>query len=71
MKSLTLRERFKKLPIKESHKILKLKGTLEINELSIGVVRLRWFFSRSKLVRVKAMNKAQVCNFRAQDKMGA
>lgn len=70
MKSLTLRERFKKLPIKESDKILKLKGTLEINELHIGVVRLRWFFSRSKLVRVKARNRAQVCTFLAQDKMG-
>lgn len=71
MKSLILRERFKKLPIKESHKILKLKGTVEINELSVGMVRLRWFFSRSKLVRVKARSGAQVCNFPAQAKMGA
>lgn len=48
MKPLTLRERFKKLPIKESRKTLKLKGTLEINELNIGAVRLRWFFPKSQ-----------------------
>ena len=39
MKPLTLRENFKKLPIKESHKILKLEGALEINELKVAVVR--------------------------------
>ena len=59
MKSLILRERFKKLPIKESHKILKLKGTLEINELSVGVVGLRCFFFFFKIKANISKNQEQ------------
>lgn len=43
MKSIILRERLRKLPIKESHKIVKLKGTLKINELNTGIGKLSGF----------------------------